>query len=62
MAKEQERLAFAWLDQHFSVRLPFTRFARNTLLLSLVGLTPVLAFYILLTSGLGRICGGQAQY
>ncbi len=37
-----------WLDRHFSVRLPFTRFARNTVLLSLLGLVPVLILYIAL--------------
>lgn len=35
----------AWLDRHFSVELPFLRFARNTLLLSLAGLVPALALY-----------------
>ena len=41
----------AWFDRHFSVRLPFTRFARNTVLLSLLGLVPVLILYIALISG-----------
>ena len=41
----------AWFDQHFSVRLPFTRFARNTALLSLLGLVPVLILYIALKPG-----------
>lgn len=41
----------AWFDQHFSVRLPFTRFARNTALLSLLGLVPVLILYIALIPG-----------
>ena len=41
----------AWFDQHFSVRLPFTRFARNTALLSLLGLVPVLILYIVLIPG-----------
>ncbi|MGY6703326.1 hypothetical protein [Roseinatronobacter sp.] len=40
-----------WLDRHFSVRLPFTRFARNTVLLSLLGLMPMLIFYIALIPG-----------
>lgn len=41
----------AWFDRHFSVRLPFTRFARNTVLLSLLGLVPVLILYIALIPG-----------
>ena len=41
----------AWLDRHFSVRLPFTRFARNTAVLSLLGLVPVLILYIALIPG-----------
>jgi len=41
----------AWFDRHFSVRLPFTRFARNTVLLSLLGLVPVLILYIALMPG-----------
>lgn len=41
----------AWLDRHFSVALPFTRFVRNTMILSLVGLAPVLALYIALIPG-----------
>ena len=40
-----------WFDRHFSVRLPFTRFARNTALLSLLGLVPVLILYIALIPG-----------
>jgi hypothetical protein len=43
----------AWLDRHFSVHLPVTRFARNVVLLSLAGLAPVLALYIALAPGLG---------
>lgn len=43
----------AWLDRHFSVHLPFTRFARNVALLSLAGLAPVLALYVALAPGLG---------
>jgi hypothetical protein len=41
----------AGFDRHFSVRLPFTRFARNTVLLSLLGLVPVLILYIALIPG-----------
>ncbi len=53
MAKEWHSELFAWLDRHFSVHLPFTRFARNVALLSLAGLVPVLALYIVLAPGLG---------
>ncbi|TVS04327.1 MAG: hypothetical protein EA407_04490 [Rhodobacteraceae bacterium] len=41
-----------WLDRHFSVALPFSRFALNVLLLSLAGLGPVLALYVALAPGL----------
>lgn len=41
----------AWLDRHFSVGLPLARFARNTILLSLIGLGPVLAVYVALVPG-----------
>jgi len=41
----------AWLDRHFSVGLPLVRFARNTVLLSLIGLAPALALYIALIPG-----------
>ena len=40
-----------WFDRHFSVRLPFARFARNTVLLSLFGLAPTLILYIALIPG-----------
>ena len=40
-----------WFERHVSVRLPFTRFARNMVLLSLIGLAPVLALYVALTPG-----------
>lgn len=42
-----------WFERHFSVRLPFPRFALNTILLSLTGLAPVLALYIAMTPGFG---------
>ena len=32
-----------WFERHFSVQLPFSRFARNIVLLSLIGLASVLA-------------------
>ncbi|MCC6007561.1 MAG: hypothetical protein JJU40_07775 [Rhodobacteraceae bacterium] len=35
-----------WFDRHFSTRLPAGRFFRNTLLLSIAGLLPVLGLYI----------------
>ncbi|MBB4208855.1 hypothetical protein LY39_02231 [Roseinatronobacter bogoriensis subsp. barguzinensis] len=50
---------FACLDRHFSVHLPFTRFARNMALLSLAGLMPVLALYIALVPGPGGHLGGS---
>ena len=58
MAKERHSDLFAWLDRHFSVHLPFTRFACNVALLSLAGLMPVLALYIALAPGLGAHLGG----
>lgn len=51
MLAEAPTPLLVWFDRHFSVRLPFTRFARNTVLLSLIGLAPVLALYITLTPG-----------
>ncbi|WP_071796162.1 hypothetical protein [Natronohydrobacter thiooxidans] len=53
MANDRDRDLLAWLDRHFSVHLPFTRFARNVALLSLAGFAPVLALYIALAPGLG---------
>lgn len=51
MVADASTTILSWLDRHFSVELPFTRFARNILLLSLIGLVPVLALYIALTPG-----------
>jgi len=51
MGADRPTPLLAWFDRHFSVRLPFARFARNTLVLSLIGLAPVLALYIALTPG-----------
>lgn len=51
MVADASTTILSWLDRHFSVDLPFTRFARNILLLSLIGLAPVLALYIALTPG-----------
>ena len=50
-----------WLDRHFAVELPFPRFARNVLLLSLVGLGPVLAVYIARAPGLGLHLVGSGE-
>lgn len=51
MATDTPTPLVVWFERHFSVQLPFTRFARNTALLSLIGLAPVLALYIALTPG-----------
>ncbi|GGE27112.1 hypothetical protein SAMN05421774_11335 [Gemmobacter megaterium] len=52
MATKPQSAVLAWLDRHFSVELPFLRFARNVVLLSLAGLAPTLALYIALSPGL----------
>lgn len=51
----------AWLDRNFSVALPFSRFARNVLVLSLAGLAPVLALYIARAPGLGSHLMGSGE-
>lgn len=51
MVKDTPPPLVTWFERHFSVQLPFTRFARNLILLSLIGLGPVLALYIALTPG-----------
>ncbi len=51
MARNSALDLLAWFDRHFSVRLPFTRFARNTVLLSLLGLAPTLILYIAMIPG-----------
>jgi hypothetical protein len=51
MASDRLNAVLARLDRHFSVALPLPRFALNTLLLSLIGLAPVLALYITLIPG-----------
>ena len=51
MSKTTQAGLLAWFDRYFSVRLPFTRFARNMMLLSLLGLVPVLILYIALIPG-----------
>lgn len=50
----------AWFDRHFSTRLPVGRFARNTALLSLAGLVPVLGLYVARTPGFaGHLAGTE---
>lgn len=51
MSKNTSTKLLAWFERHFSVRLPFTCFARNTALLSLLGLVPALILYIALIPG-----------
>ena len=48
----------SWVERHFSVALPFARFARNIALLSLAGLVPVLALYVALSPGLWSLLAG----
>lgn len=61
MATEPKIPVLAWFDRHFSVELPFTRFVRNTFLLSLAGLAPMLALYITLAAGLwAHLLGTEA--
>lgn len=48
----------SWVERHFSLALPFSRFARNTALLSLAGLVPVLALYVTLAPGLWSLLAG----
>jgi hypothetical protein len=51
----------SWVDRHLSVDLPFLRFALNVLLLSLIGLAPMLALYIALASDLwSHLLGADA--
>lgn len=59
MTNGRDRDLLAWLDRHFAVHLPFTRFARNVALLSLAGLGPVLGLYIAFAPGLGAHLGGS---
>ncbi|MCC5988613.1 MAG: hypothetical protein JJT95_13095 [Pararhodobacter sp.] len=51
MTKHTDSSFLAWFDRHFDIRLPFTRFARNVVLLSLAGLAPALGLYVALTPG-----------
>ncbi|TVP73576.1 MAG: hypothetical protein EA339_02630 [Rhodobacteraceae bacterium] len=48
MTRGRDRDPLAWVDRHFAVELPFTRFGRNVAVLSLAGLVPALAFYVAL--------------
>jgi hypothetical protein len=45
----------ATMDRFFSLDLPFSRFAANTLILSCVSLIPLLLFYVALTPGFGSM-------
>ncbi len=50
----------AWFDRHYSTRLPAGRFLRNTVMLSLAGLVPVLSLYIARTPGFaGHLAGTE---
>lgn len=50
----------AWFDHHFSTQLPVGRFLRNTALLSLATLLPVLGLYIARTPGFaGHLVGAE---
>lgn len=50
----------AWFDRHFSTRLPVGRFLRNTALLSLAAVVPVLGLYIARTPGFaGHLAGTE---
>ncbi len=51
MASDTLTPFLAWLDRHFSVGLPLAHFASNTVLISLIGLLPVLALYVALVPG-----------
>lgn len=49
-----------WFDRHFCTQLSAGRFLRNTLLLSLAGLVPVLSLYIARTPGFaGHLAGTE---
>ena len=43
------------MEKYFNVNMPFLRFARNTLVVSCLGLIPLLLFYIALTPGFGAM-------
>ena len=43
------------MDKYFNISMPFWRFARNTLVVSCLGLFPLLLLYIALTPGFGSM-------
>ncbi len=43
------------MEQYFDIKMPFWRFAFNTLAFSCLGLLPILVFYIALTPGFGEM-------
>jgi hypothetical protein len=43
------------MDKYFNINMPFWRFARNTLVISCLGLFPLLLLYIALTPGFGSM-------
>jgi len=43
------------MEKHFNINMPFWRFARNTLIVSCLGLFPLLLLYIALTPGFGAM-------
>jgi hypothetical protein len=59
--KHQSSLrVLGWFDRHFCTQLSAGRFLRNTLLLSLAGLVPVLSLYIARTPGFaGHLAGTE---
>ena len=46
------------MRKHFAINMPALRFARNTLVFSLLGLIPVLLAYVILTPGFGTLLLG----
>ncbi len=49
------------MEKYFNTNMPFLRFARNTLIVSCLGLIPLLLLYIALTPGFGAmLCNGLA--
>lgn len=53
MASDTLTPFLGWFDRHFSIGLPLSRFVLNTLLLSVIGLMPVLVLYIVMVPGFG---------
>jgi len=52
------------MEKYFAIDMPFWRFARNTLIVSCLGLFPLLLLFILRTPGFGAhlLNGGPAPY